>query len=211
MSGATIGFAARLEPEDRARADLYALFARLYFSAPDAELLRMIGTAPLLADESDSGRLAVAWARLCAACRVMDADAASEEYEALFGGIGKPAISVYGSFYASADSPGTAGQFLVDLRAALAELGLGLRHGLNLPEDHLSGLFETMRILISGNENSTPRTLAEQRAFFERFIASWYAKCCTAIAGAAIANFYRIVAECTEAFLAIEDESFAIA
>ena len=211
MSDATIGFAPQIEPEDHVRADLYALFARLYFSAPDAELLRMIGSAPLLAEEADSGRLAMAWARLCAACRVMDAEAAVDEYEALFGGVGKPAISLYGSFYASAQAPGTAGQFLVDLRANLSDLGLGLQRGLNLPEDHLSGLFETMRILIAGNENAPPRTLAEQHAFFKRFIASWFSKCCTAITGAAIANFYKTVGECTDAFLAVEDESFAIA
>ena len=211
MSATTIGFAPRIDPEESVRADLYALFARLYFSAPDAELLRMIGTAPLLSAEFDSSRLAVSWARLCAACRAMDADAALDEYEALFGGIGKPAISLYGSFYASADMPGTAGAFLVDLRANLAELGLGLQHGLNLPEDHLSGLFETMRMLVAGSENSPPRKLEDQHAFFKRFIASWYAQCCTAIAAAPIANFYRTVAQCAEAFLAVEDESFTIA
>lgn len=211
MSDATIGFAPRIEPEDSVRADMYALFARLYFSAPDSELLRMIGTAPLLSDDTDSGRLAVSWARLCAACRVMDADAALDEYEGLFGGIGKPAISLYGSYYASAQLPGSAGQFLVDLRAHLSGLGLGLQRGLNLPEDHLSGLFETMRILVAGSQHSLPRTIADQHAFFERFVASWYVKCCTAIGSAALANFYRTVAECTEAFLAVEDASFAIA
>ena len=211
MSDATIEFAPRLEPEERVRADLYALFARLYFSAPDAQLLQMIGTAPLLAEEVESGRLPVAWARLSAAARVMDVDAALDEYEALFGGVGKPEISLYVSFYASAHARGSAGQFLVDLRTALSRLGFGLQTGLNLPEDHLSALFETMRMLVAGNKKSPPRTLAEQHAFFNRFIAPWYAKCCTAITGAPIANFYKTVAECTDAFLAVEDESFAIA
>lgn len=211
MSEATIGFAPQLEPEERVRADLYALFARLYFSSPDAQLLRMIGTAPLLAEEADSGRLPIAWARLCAASRVMDAEAAQDEYEALFGGVGKPEISLYVSYYASAHAPGSAGQFLVDLRSVLAEFGFGLRPGMNLPEDHLAALFETMRMLVAGNDKVPPRLLAEQHAFFDRFLAPWYAECCIAIAGAPIANFYKTVAECTGAFLAVEDESFAIA
>ena len=78
MSDATIGFIPRLEPEDRVRADFYALLASLYFSAPSHELLRIIGTAPLLAAEADSARLAVAWAKLSAAARVMDPDAAQD-------------------------------------------------------------------------------------------------------------------------------------
>jgi TorA maturation chaperone TorD len=211
MSASTLGFVARLEPEDRVRADFYALLARLYFSAPDAQLLRTMGAAPLLAAEADSARLAVAWARLSAAARVMDSEAAQDEYDALFGGVGKSLISLFGSFYAGAHGPGSAGQFLVALRAALADLGLGLQAGQNTPEDHLSALFETMRLLVAGNADSGPRSLAEQLAFFRKFIAPWYPKCCSAIAETPIANFYKIVAECTDAFLAVEDESFAIA
>lgn len=211
MSGTTIGFVHRLEPEDQVRADFYALLARLYFSPPDGELLRVMGSAPLLAAEADASALAIAWAKLAAAARVMDVDAAQEEYEALFGGVGKSLISLYASYYAAGDVPGVAGQFLVDLRAALADLGLGLRTGQNLPEDHLSALFETMRLLIAGNAESGPRSIAEQRAFFTKFIGPCYAECCTAIAAATIANFYRTVAQCTIAFMAVEDESLAIA
>lgn len=211
MSASTIGFVPCLEPEDRVRADFYALLAQLYFSAPDAQLLRIMGTAPLLTAEADSGRLAVAWARLSAAARVMDPDAAQDEYDALFGGVGKSVISLFGSFYAGAHAPGSAGQLLVELRAALADLGLGLQVGLSMPEDHLSALFETMRLLVAGKADSGPRSLAEQQAFFKKFIAPWYAKCCSAITETPIANFYKTVAECTVAFLAVEDESFAIA
>lgn len=211
MTASTIAFAPHLEPEDRVRADFYALLARLYFSAPDAPLLRMMGSAPLLAAEADAAGLAIAWARLAAAARVMDPDAARDEYAALFGGVGKSLVSLFVSYYAAADAPGVAGQFLVDLRAELANLGLGLQTGKNLPEDHLSALFETMRLLIEGHETSGPRTLAEQQKFFRQFIGPWYAKCCGAITQTSIANFYKIVGECTVAFLAIEDESFAIA
>jgi len=211
MSTSTIAFVSRLEPEDGTRADLYALFARLFFSAPDAQLLHLINAAPPLAAEADSARLARAWARLCAAAGAMDVDAAEEEYDALFGGVAQSLISLYGSYYAAALAPGLAGQFLVDLRAALAGLGLGLRRGRNLPEDHLAAVLETMRLLIAGDAENAPRDVAAQREFFSRFIAPWHAQCCSAIAAAPIANFYRTVAECTDAFLAIEDESLAIA
>lgn len=211
MNASTIGFRPRLEPEDRVRADFYAVFARLYFSAPDAQLLHLIGTAPLLAAATDSTRLALAWERLAAASRVMDPDAAAEEFDALFGGVGRSLISLFGSFYAGALATGSAGQFLVDLRAALADLGLGPRIGQSMPEDHLSALFETMRLLVEGNSESGPRTVAEQQMFFRKFIAPWYAECCNAITESSIANFYKTVAQCTDAFLAIEDESFAIA
>jgi hypothetical protein len=78
MSASTIGFVHRLEPEDQVRADFYALLARLYFSAPDSELLRIMGSAPLLAAEADAAALAIAWAKLAAAARVMDAEAAQD-------------------------------------------------------------------------------------------------------------------------------------
>jgi len=205
-----ITISARIEPEDRVRADFYALFARLFFSPPDAGLLRVIGSAPLLDAEADAAALAIAWARLSAAARVMDPQAASDEYEALFGGVGHSALSLFGSFYAAA--PGTGGgPFLVELRTALAGFGLGLREGQNVPEDHLSAVFETMRLLIQGNATVAPRDIEEQHRFFAGFIGAWCPACCAAISANAIANFYKVVAECMNAFVAIEDESFAIA
>ena len=211
MSSATIDFTRPVEPEDQVRADFYALFARLFFAVPDAALLRTMGNAPLLSDEADASPLAIAWARLAAAARVMDPDAAAEEYDALFGGVGKSLISLFASYHASNNTPGTAGQFLVDLRADLASRGIALQTGQSVPEDHCSALFETMRLLIAGNDEMAPQSINEQRAFFGRFIAPFFTTCCNAIRETPVANFYRTVAECTSAFLAIEDESLAIA
>lgn len=211
MATATISFAPAVEPEDRVRADLYALFARLYFSAPDDGLLRTMGNAPLLTSDDDASRLAITWARLAAASRVMDPEAAADEYDALFGGVGRSLISLFGSYYASANTPGTAGQFLVDLRAELVNLGFALQSGQSTPEDHCSALFETMRLMITGDDDTPPRSVDEQLRFFKRFIGPWFSACCSAIRNSSVANFYRTVAECTEAFLAIEDESLAIA
>ena len=211
ISTAAIGFVRPLEPEDRVRADFYALFARLFFAPPDAELLRTMGSAPLLDPEADAADFAIAWSRLAAAARVMDPDAAADEFEALFGGIGKSLISLFGSFYIGEDAPGAGGNFLVSLRASLAELGLGLKVGQTLPEDHICCVFETMRLLIAGDIEAGPHDITTQHSFFERFVAPWCTNCCVAIKQASVANLYKTVAECVEAFLAIELESLTIA
>src|SRR5260221_12716568 len=109
MSSAPVSVVSRIEPEDRMRADFYALFARLYLAGPDAGLLRLMGSAPLVDIEADIAiaamPLSIAWARLSAAARVMDADAAADEYNALFGGIGRSEISLFGTFYLGPDAP----------------------------------------------------------------------------------------------------------
>ena len=215
MTSAPVNLVARIEPEDRMRADFYALLARLFFARPDAELLRMMGNAPLLETDADGeandAPLAIAWARLSAAARVMDVDAAADEYDALFGGIGHSEISLFASNYVG-DPPGTgATAFIVDLRAALAGLGIGLQSGQTLPEDHIAALLEAMRLLIAGSDSVPARDLVAQQQFFQRFIAPWQARCCTAIDLSRLANFYRTVAECTDAFLAMEKSAFEIA
>ena len=211
MGSEPVGFVATIDPEDRLRADFYALFARLFLAPPDAELLRMIGNSPLLDSEADAAPLAIAWAKLSAAARVMDADAAADEFDALFGGIGKSEISLFGSHYVGEKEPSARDQFLVDLREALARLGLGLKTGQSTPEDHISVLCETMRLLIAGSPMVQPRALEIQSEFFAKFIAPWHADLCAAIACFSLANVFTLVAECLSAFLAVENESFEIA
>ncbi len=215
MSGAAVNVVTRIEPEDRMRADFYAVFARLYFAGPDTGLLRMIGEAPLVDYESDfeaaSTPLAIAWARLAAAARVMDAEAATDEYDALFGGIGRSEISVFGAYYVGIDAPGAGGNFLVELREALSELQISPKVGQNTPEDHICAVFETMRLLIHGDGDARPRDIGVQSRFFRKFVGCWAPDCCAAICQSQLANFYRSVAECTNAFLAVESQSFEIA
>ena len=213
--GAAINLVHRIEPEDRMRADFYALFARLFFAGPDAALLRMMGEAPLVDPEADfataSTPLAIAWARLSAAARVMDFEAACDEYDALFGGIGKSEISLFGAYYVGMGAPGAGGNFLVELREALSELRFSLQVGQNTPEDHVCAVFETMRLLIQGDEDLPPRDIDVQSRFFRKFVGAWAPDCCSAIVQSRLANFYKAVAECANAFLAVEIQSFAIA
>ena len=206
MSAVPIGMAARLEPEERLRADLYALFARLFVGPPDAELLRLIASSPLIDGEVEESPFVRTWSRLCAAASVMDPGAAADEYDALFGGIGHSEISLFAAHYVGEDAPGAGSQFLVALREALARDGIGRKQGENMPEDHCAALLESMRLLI---ENDVP--LAAQHEFFNAFVAPWHASCCTAIAAHRLANFYRTVAECVREFLGVETQSFQIA
>ena len=87
-----------VEPEDQARADFYALLARLFSAPPDAALLAAISAAPALAlvrsdGDADVDRTAVelgrAWDELRSASAAVDVDAAREEYETLFIGVGR--------------------------------------------------------------------------------------------------------------------------
>src|SRR5258708_40010488 len=123
-----------LAAEEAARADFYALLSRLFQSAPDNALLATLAAAEPIPADGDP-RLARAWQDLVAASSAMDGDAALDEYEALFGGVGKAAVSLYAGFYAGAmaiDHP------RVRIRADLAGLGLAPREGTPEPEDHFS-------------------------------------------------------------------------
>jgi len=195
-----------LAPEDRARADHYALLARLYADAPDAALLQAIAQSSEGAIEMAEQPLTRAWATLGAASAAMDPAAASEEYQELFIGVGQSVVSLHASAYVLH----TGRNPLVEIRAALARLGLGRQAGVSLYEDHLAAMCETMRVLIGGAPGVQRFTTADQREFFGIHLGPWVFSCCTAIGACAIANYYRRVAEFTDAFMAIERDSLAI-
>lgn len=193
-----------LAPEDRDRAEFYALLARLYADAPDPRLLRSIAGAQTM---DGDGALALAWNRLVAASGAMDADAAAQEYTDLFIGVGACDVNLHASHWiagAMLDRP------LADLRGELATLGLGRRSDVVMLEDHLSALFETMRLLVAGYGDRPPTRLATQRAFFERHIDPWAFLCCSAIRQSSIANYYACVAELTEQFMALDRDALAM-
>jgi|APIni6443716594_1056825.scaffolds.fasta_scaffold09538_2 TorA maturation chaperone TorD len=214
MSEAAITLHHRLEPEDQARADFYALLARLYAAGPDAALLAAIAAAPPLDaaavasdDEGSGSQLAAAWDRLRAASAAMDPDAATQEYVDVFVGVGKSEVNLHGSHWLTGfmmEKP------LAELRADLAALGLARRPEVTMLEDHLSALCETMRILIGGQGERRPAPVPEQRRFFEARIAPWANDCCTAIENCPLANYYRRVAEFTRFLLAIERDALAM-
>lgn len=197
-----------LPAEEAARADFYALLARLLQGAPDARLLQTLAIAPPIEADGADPALAKAWAELARASAAFDADAAQEEYEKLFVGVGKAPVSIYSASYRAGatamDHP------RVVLRADLAALGLAPRDGVNEPEDHFAALFETMRILVAGGSGREPAPVEEQRRFFERHVKPGAAGFLAATRLAREANYYAKVAALGEAFVAIEDESFSL-
>jgi TorA maturation chaperone TorD len=197
-----------LPAEEAARADFYALLSRLFLGAPDAKLLQTLAIAPSIEADGADPALAKAWAELARASAAFDADAAQEEYEKLFVGVGKAPVSIYSASYrpgaTAMDHP------RVLLRADLAALGLAPREGVSEPEDHFAALFETMRVLVAGVGGSEPAPVEEQKRFFERHVKSGAANFLAATRLAQDANYYRKVAAVGEAFLAIEEESFSL-
>ena len=211
---ARVAVAHPLMPEDQARADFYALLARLFAAAPDRGLLVAIAEAPsmgvatLLDEAGEPGaRLHDAWERLRSASSVMDADAAAQEYVDLFVGVGKSEVNLHASHWITGfmmDKP------LVEVRATLAGLGLARRDGVTMVEDHLSALFETMRALVAGIDDRPPSGMEDQQTFLMKHIVPWAERCCAAISINPVANYYRRVAEFTECFMALERDSFAM-
>lgn len=192
------------EPEEQARANVYALLARLFVAPADADLLRSI----VAGDESGNdgqaqhdGEFVLAWRDLISAAGVAQADAVADEYQRLFVGTGSPEISLYVGAYTARMSVDS---MLVDLRGFLSEHGLQRRSGVNEPEDHIAMLFEIMRFLIQ----QQPVAVDEQKRFFDRFIWSGGLSLCDAISEHPRARFFAPVARFTKCFLFVEHNAF---
>ena len=203
MSAATIPVHAQpsWSVEDRARAEHYALLARLLHGAPDAPLLAALAAAAS-ALGGTAGALPQAWAALGAAAGA-PLQGVCDEFNALFISVGKPAVMANGSWYLTGflqEEP------LAELRADLAELGLGRRAGVTETEDHIAALAEVMRHLVLTGPDEAG--LQRQRAFFARHIAPWYADFAHALAQAPGADFYAKVGALLLAFMDIEREAF---
>jgi TorA maturation chaperone TorD len=205
MTTAAVTLHHTVTPEDQARAEIYAVLARLFSAAPDAPVLAALGASGTW-PEADNAPVAAAWNRLVEASRGMDAEAADQEYTDLFIGVGKAEVNPHASYW----MPDAMPRPLVAIRAKLAELGLARRDGSSLYEDHIGALLETMRFLIAGADERRPADLAVQKEFFERWVAPSAFPCCDAIITCTVANYYRRVAEFMVLYLAIERDSLAI-
>ena len=197
-------FSPTLPPEEAARADFYALLARLYYSAPDAALLGALAGAEEIVAEESSGEgpaFALAWRDLTLAAAAADPAAAEEEYQSLFVGVCKAEVTPYAGAYlatSTADAP------LVELRDYLARRGIGRRTSVNEPEDHIAALCELMRFLIA--EQHAP--LEDQKSLFNRFVRPAADGLCDAVIACDRASLYRAVARFTKQFLEVEYAAF---
>ena len=189
--------------EELQRAELYGLLARLWFAPPDAELLAQFRVAVTEAPEP-GGHLELPWQNLVAAMRATTPEAAADEYEALFGGVGKPEVFLYGSYYLTGflnEKP------LAALRADLALLGLARDEQRPETEDHIAFVCEVMRWLIAGDDVAVCN-LEQQRRFFRSHVQPWFEALCDAVAAHPRALLTRELAELTKAFVEVEAQAF---
>ena len=189
--------------EETARAELYGLLAQLYYAPPAPELLANLRVAATEAPAA-GGVLEEPWRVLVGVARELSDDTLAEEYNALFGGVGKPEIYLYGSHYLSGflnEKP------LARLRTELASLGLGRDEAMSDTEDHIAYLCEVMRYLIAGDDVAVAN-LTRQQSFFAEHMQPWVAPLCDAIVQHPRARFYAAVAELTRAFVSVEAQGF---
>ncbi len=189
--------------EETARAEVYGLLAALYYAAPTPELMAQLRVAVTEAPAA-GGFLEEPWRQLVAAARAIDDTAVANEYDALFGGVGKPEIFLFGSHYISGflnEKP------LAQLRSDLAVLGLSRDDTMSETEDHFAYLCEVMRYLIAGDEVEVAN-LTQQQKFFAVHVQPWTNTMCDTIAAHPKARFYAALAGFTSAFLGVEAQGF---
>ncbi len=193
-------------PEELARANVYGLIARLFYAAPDAQLLAELLHAPHAEAEGTPTALGkeytAAWQALVGACGDAYPVVLENEHTDLFAAPGKTEVTPYLFNYVMRYSSETP---LVGLRAQLAQWQLGRRGDANEPEDHIAGLCDVMRIAIAVQQ----RSLEEQKQFFLHFLHPGAVPFCSAVSASPNAHFYRRVARFAKAFLDVEHEAFA--
>jgi TorA maturation chaperone TorD len=203
MSASTPNLAQVDVPEERARADVYGLLARLWSAPPDADVVRQLQPVAESPDEA-GGHLAAPWNAMVSALSNTGIEAAAEEYEALFQGVGKPEVFLYGSYYLSGflnERP------LVALRDDLRQLGLARDAARAETEDHVTFVFEVMRYLIAGDDMAVCN-LETQRRFFRAHLQPWIERLCEAVDAHPRAAAYRAISGLTRAFMQIETQAF---
>lgn len=189
--------------EEMARAEVYGLLAALYYAPPAPELLAQLRVAVTEAPAA-GGFLEEPWRALVGAARAADDAAVRAEYNALFGGVGKPEVYLFGSHYLAGflnEKP------LARLRADLQRLGLERDEAMPETEDHFACVCEVMRYLIAGDDAAVAN-LANQKAFFVDHVQPWAPGMCDAVSAHPRAKFYAALAAFTQAFLGVEAQGF---
>ena len=200
---ARLSLASADDSEELARAELYGLLARLWLAPPDVELLTQFRVA-VTQSPQPGGYLEAPWQAVVAAMRATTPEAAASEYDALFGGVGKPEVFLYGSYYLAGslhDQP------LALLRADLTTLGLTRNEDRGETEDHVACVFEVMRYLIAGGDAAISN-LEQQRRFFRAHVQPWVDKLADAVEVQPQALLWREVAALTRTFVQVETQAF---
>jgi TorA maturation chaperone TorD len=205
MSERPIAFADAAGDADAelARAEVYGLLAALWLAPPDDELRRHFAVA-VTAAPTPGSFLESPWQALVAAVRSTPPDAARDEYDALFLGVGRPEVFLYESYYRTGFLNETP---LVELRSELRRLGLERDEQRGETEDHVSSVFDAMRYLIAGDDAAVCN-LEQQRRFFRAHVQPWLERLCDAVQAQPGAALYAAVAGFTRAFVQVETQAF---
>ena len=191
------------DSEELARAEVYGLLSALFYAAPSSDLYAQLQVAVTEAPAAGAF-LETAWRGLVAASRRLSLDAVRDEYAALFQGIGKAEVFLYGSFHIAGalnEKP------LVALRHDLRALGLERADGSSETEDHVACLCEVMRYLIAGDDLGVSN-LAQQQRFFNTHLRAWTDALWDALGTHPRSDFYRAVAQFARDFFAVEAQAF---
>jgi len=200
-AAAALHFSPPDDREELARAEVYGLLASLFHAAPTPALYAQLQVAVTEAP-SAGAFLETSWSGLVAASRRLSLQQVGDEYVALFGGVGKPEVFLYGSWFIA----GTLNEKpLVELRDALAAIGLERPLGVLETEDHIASLCEVMRYLIAGDDVAVSN-LGTQQRFFNAHLRPWVERLCETIVAHPRADFYRALAEFTRDFFAVETQ-----
>ena len=189
--------------EETARAEVYGLLAALFYAPPSPDLLSQLRVAVTEAPAA-GGFLEEPWRQFVGTVRELSDAQVAAEYDALFGGIGKPEIYLFGSWYLSGflnEKP------LAALRGDLAALGLARDETMSETEDHFACVCEVMRYLIAGDDVEIAN-LTQQQKFFSAHVQTWATQMCDAITAHPKARFYAALAAFTAAFLSVEMQGF---
>lgn len=189
--------------EETARAEVYGLLAALFYAPPGAELLAQLRVAVTEAPAA-GGFLEEPWRQFVGTVRELSDAQVADEYDALFGGVGKPEVYLFGSFYLSGflnEKP------LAALRGDLAALGLARDEAMPETEDHFACVCEVMRYLIAGDDMEIAN-LTQQQKFFSTHVQPWVPAMCEAIGAHPKARFYAALAGFTAAFVSVEAQGF---
>lgn len=198
-AGAVDNSSESLAEEDVLRARFYGLLAQMLGGQPDDAALEMLRSL-----EGGASPLGEALGALAAVAQRTPKAKLDEEFGALFHGHGAGGeIAPYASRYLTGfmyEKP------LADVRRDLAELGVEAAKT-DEPEDHIAFLCEVMHGLITGAFGA-PRTLAEQKKFFDQHIAPWAGRMFQDLEGAETAVLYMPLATVGRLFIAVEAEAF---
>ena len=191
--------------EDRQRANLYSLLARVLAQPMGDETLEVVRA---LEGQSDENELGAAFATLGTVAVRTPRGVAEEEFSALFYGDGSGGeILPYASYYLTGfllEKP------LAKLRGDMAVLGIKNSGISKEPEDHIAYLCEIMHGLITGAFNE-PASLETQQKFFETHMAPWVGRFFSELEGAESASLYMPVGTIGRLFMAIEAKAFEMA